>query len=457
MSLNSQDTIGALCTAPGGALSVIRLSGPDSLDIIKRVWFGNFDKISKNLRTLVFGHALAPDGETCLAVYMPAPASYTGEDVCELQFHGGRLSARHLLEAVLAAGARHADPGEFTRRAFINGKLDLTQAEAVCDLVTAKTDKAFKLAEKQLSGRLGNRIKDIRSIFVRLLSEFESRLDFPEEELDWLDSKSIISDLEHAGKSLEKLLASASYGVLCRDGVKMAIAGAPNAGKSSLLNALLGFERAIVTDIPGTTRDTLEESLSIRGIPVSVTDTAGLRENTTDTVEKIGIERSRGAIAASSIVLWLSDSTNNDDDEVKRMISEIPEYAKIIFCRSKSDISPSPAPRPATLSSDIPYITISALTGVGIDILADAISEAVTSNISESETDTETVIEVRHESHIATALAMTERAILEVELESWELAASAVRGAIFELGMITGETAAPDILDEIFSRFCIGK
>ena len=453
----TNDTIAALCTAPGGALSIIRLSGPQAFDTVKHVWFGNIRKLETNPRTLLFGHAPSPDGETCLAVFMPSPASYTGEDVCELQFHGGTVSAKRILSAVLANGARAAEPGEFTRRAFVNGKLDLTQAEAVCDIVAAKSERAFKLAQQRLSGALGKQIRSINEDMKHILADFESRLDFSEEDLDWMTQKEFTAIFNRITATLEKLVSTATYAALCRNGIPMAIAGPPNAGKSSLMNALLGFDRAIVTNIPGTTRDTLEESLTLRGIPLTMTDTAGLRAETADAIEHIGMERSRNAINTASIVLWMHDLENNknETDDIHKMLSEIPNGVNAVFVRNKCDTISTLPPRNDELPDSIPCVDISAVNGTGLEKLADEIENLIAKNTDEPSDGN--ALEARHESLAANALQEIRQALDEAQNEAWELAASCLRNALFSLGSITGETTTPDVLDEIFARFCIGK
>ena len=302
------DTIAALCTAPGGALNILRISGPDALRIGRQVWHGKNELGPAAARKMLLGKVCRGNdpasGEPCLAVFMPGPASYTGEDTVELHCHGGSFAPGRLLRELIGAGARMAEPGEFTKRAFLNGKMDLTQAEAVADLIAAKTESAARLAEKQLSGRLGDNIRQLRETLTHLLAEFESRLDFSEENLDWLPTEKCLAEMQNTADRLDRMIRSADDGSILRDGVKVVIAGRPNAGKSSLLNALLGFDRAIVTEIPGTTRDTLEEFVSFRNIPVRLTDTAGLHESVSDPVEQLGIQRSLDSLKGASCIFW---------------------------------------------------------------------------------------------------------------------------------------------------------
>lgn len=455
-----EDTIAAICTGAAGALTVIRISGPNSREIAVRVWKGRpID--GPSTRKMVLGRTSIPSqeaagipGEPCLCVYMQAPRSYTGEDVVELQCHGGHFSPAQLLDAVLKAGARHADPGEFTKRAFLNGKLDLTQAEAVADLISAQTEQAFHLAERQLSGILGERLRSCREPLLHVLAESESRLDFPEEELNWEPADVLCNTLISVRQILHTMLDSAAYGAIIREGVRVVIAGPPNVGKSSLMNRLLGYDRAIVTDIAGTTRDTLEESLSIHGIAIRLTDTAGLRDDAGDLVEGIGIKRSKSTLKQAEIVIWMLDASNPDSYQVQidQMRSELPNQVSSIVCWNKIDL----AEKPETLDSfGGNSVRLSLRTGEGVDDLADAIVRCVWHGQNPSES--EYAVSARHASLIESAAQALEEACVELRRESWELGAVCLRAAIADLGTITGETASPDVLDEIFSRFCIGK
>ena len=458
---SDRDTIAALCTAPGGALNILRISGPDALNVGTAVWHGRHELGSAPRRTMLLGKVCSrpgdpASGEPCLAVFMPGPASYTGEDTVELHCHGGAYAPRRLLGAVLAAGARSAEPGEFTKRAFLNGKMDLTQAEAVADLIAAKSDSAARLAEKQLAGRIRTEIDAFRGTVIRLLAEFESRLDFSEEDLDWEPPEKCIAELGTAAEAVRRLIRSAGRGTILRNGVSVVIAGKPNAGKSSLLNTLLGFDRAIVTEIPGTTRDTLEETVSLRDIPVRLTDTAGLREGSDDPVEKLGIRRSLDSLRDAVCIFWVLDASTAADAEeaAAHLRKNRPEKTGLIALWNKTDLPGSPSNLPDL--GDIPAIRISAKTGAGLAELLDRFAEMVWQNEPDRET-ADCEVSARHAELLETALSMLERATEEVRREAWELAAFSLREALTALGSITGETVSPDILDEIFSRFCIGK
>lgn len=445
----TDDTICAISTAPGGALAILRLSGPDSARIAENVWFSAGLPLHETRRVMRLGHALSEKGETCLAVFMPGPRSYTGEDVVELQCHGGDFAPERLLKALLANGARLAEPGEFTRRAFLNGKMDLTQAEAVLDLIQARTADAASLAERQLSGALGKKIRDAAKELPGVLAEIESRLDFPEEDLNWRTPEELIAQIAPVLDRIQSLLAGGRAGSIIRNGVRLVIAGAPNVGKSSLLNRILGYDRAIVTEIPGTTRDTVEENAVIRGIHFRLTDTAGVREDAADKVEAFGIERSRESLRSAEVVIWLLDLTRDHQEqlgEMEKLLAASGCHAKVIVCWNKKDLAATPGVHPCEISAE---------TGEGVEHLYDELARAVFENPGERES--ESAIAQRHEKLLREAQTQLEQAVPELLAEAWELAAVHIREAIYDLGTITGENASPDVLDEIFSRFCIGK
>ena len=453
--MKKNDTIAALCTAPGGALAIIRISGPDALAVSARVWTSRHPLSREVPRRLTFGFALRPDGargESCMAVFMPGPASYTGEDVVEIQCHGGEYAPKRMLEDIIREGARLAEPGEFTRRAFLNGKMDLTQAEAVADLISARSESAGRIAERQLSGALGNRIRACSRNLYHLLAEIESRLDFPEENLDWQPREELIRQFTEICGTLRQLLSTQESGAIFREGVKLVIAGAPNVGKSSLLNTLLGYDRAIVSSIPGTTRDTLRETATLRGVTVDLTDTAGIREHTADIIEGMGIERSRHTLARAGIVFWIFDAASAAEEDIRRMRSTVPEHAETVAVWNKTDLLPEPFRIPDT---GVPSVAVSAKTGEGIGALLDLFEQIVWKN--HDRTEPECAVSARHAKLLEDALASLEMTIRETEQEFYELAAANLRRAIESVATITGEAVSPDVLEDIFSRFCIGK
>ncbi len=469
---HENDTIAAVCTGTGGAVSIIRISGPRALDIVRSVWRGKRMPDPDCPRVMLYGRLVSGSedeagagkaGEPSLAVFMPGPRSFTGEDVAEIHCHGGSFAARRALRLALGAGARLAQNGEFTRRAFLNGKLDLTQAEGVLDLINAGSERAGLLAERQLNGAVGSLVREIRAEVVHLLSECESRLDFSEEDLDWMPPETFCKNVSALRKRAAELALTARAGNLIRDGVSLVIAGPPNAGKSSLLNRMLGYDRAIVTPIPGTTRDTLEESVSIGGIRFRVTDTAGLREaEQADPVEAMGMERSQQSLGAADIVLWLLDASAPAEtfpaqfDAMQRARSAV--RGKFIPCWNKMDeAAVTPDKLVENADPELVFEHISARTGDGLDRLFRRLEETAWDGLPAAAQSGAAAVSERHAALLEQAANHLDAASEDAARGSWELAGSSLRTAAELIGCITGETATPDILDEIFSRFCIGK
>ena len=452
--MNTVDTIAAVATAPGGAINIVRISGDNALAAAQQVWRGKSPLDKRNARKMLYG-LIGDPGEPSLAVYMPKPNSYTGEDVVELHCHGGNVAVRRTLEAILSQkGIRSAEPGEFTMRAFVNGKLDLAQAEAVGDLISAAGDASFNLALRQLEGNLSRSVNAVREILLMLAADCESRLDFPDEELEWDSKEILLNKLQEAQEQVQKLIDSGHAGVVLQQGVRITLAGKPNAGKSSLLNALLGIDRAIVSSIPGTTRDTLAERAVLRQIPVEITDTAGLRQSD-DEIEALGIERARLAMKQAQVVFYLLDSSAQDlEAEVlplKEFIADNNQH--LIAVWNKLDLS-SGQTMPDI--SGVPTVRISAQTGENLEDLLNAFEQAVWGD-SGNNADIAEAINVRHLAHLNEAAAAMAMAIPEILESNWELAAANLRLALVETGKIVGETVEPDLLEEIFGRFCIGK
>ena len=452
--MNTVDTIAAVATAPGGAIGIVRISGENALPAAQQVWRGRKSLCKANARMMLYG-LIGEPGEPALAVYMPNPHSYTGEDVVELHCHGGAVTIRRTLEAVLSQkNVRAAEPGEFTMRAFINGKLDLAQAEAVGDIITATGDATLNLALRQLAGNLSRSVNDIRETLLLLASDCESRLDFPDEELEFDDSSLLVERLNIARNALRELIASAHAGAVLRQGVRITLAGKPNAGKSSLLNALLGIDRAIVSSIPGTTRDTLAENAVLRNIPVEITDTAGLRESD-DEIEALGIQRAKAAMLQSQVVFYLLDASADD------LAGEIAEFERniksnkqeLIAVWNKIDLAPE---RDLPEIPDVPTVKISAATGENLNLLLDVFEKLVWQDDGNG-ADAPAAVNARHLSLLQSAEEALEPVAGEIESGNWELASVNLQIALTETGRIVGETAEPDLLDEIFSRFCIGK
>ena len=446
--MNTTDTIAAPASAISGAVAVIRISGERALPVAEAVWQGKAKlDAPENLRKMLLGKV---GNAPTLAVYMKAPRSYTGEDVVELQCHGGAAAAHAVMTAVLDAGCRLAEPGEFTFRAFVNGKMDLVQAEAVADLVRSGSDAARKVAENQLAGSLSEKLTSLYEAINDFRSECEARLDFPDEELEF--TSGIPDSIIRARKLLESLLQTYPAGAALREGVTIVLAGKPNSGKSSLLNLLAGRDRAIVSDIPGTTRDTIECDTQIRGIPVHLVDTAGMRESA-DKVEKLGIERSHRSIAAAQLVLWLLDMTAQDiDGEIAEMRRSAPADTTIAVW-NKLDLAEDK--KLPGLPTDLPCATISAKNGKNLEALFDAIMTKLFS------CKTPNIPETAINARAAGELGLAEKSLMEAnrhfDTGGFELAAAESAQAAHAVGRIIGKYADPDLLDSVFRNFCIGK
>ena len=454
-----QETIAALATPPGeGALAVIRMSGPGALVVADMVFRAANSPSAMEERKVAFGRIIDSHGEVIDEVLLTVvrnPRSYTGEDLVEISGHGGSLVASRVLAAVLEAGARMARPGEFTERAFLNGKLDLTQAEAVMDLISAGTPRAARSAAAQLEGRLGQEIQALRGELLECVAHLEAFIDFPEEGIDPESGVALRRRMEKILESLTNLLATADEGRLLREGITLALCGAPNAGKSSLLNRLLGAERAIVNEAPGTTRDTIEEKASLGGYPFRVIDTAGLRE-TVDAVEQEGVRRARQAAEQADLRLHLVDASLLSDAAT----IPAPLFDDEILVYNKRDLLADRATLPAG-------IVISCRTGEGIDRLIQTIISKVTGHSKEEEGEKgvhgETVqdgaaINARHQDCLKRAsLSLGAAMDLLGAGDPPELVAVELRSALGAVGEVVGEAGTEEILGKIFSSFCIGK
>jgi tRNA modification GTPase len=445
------DTIAAIATPLGeGGLAVIRLSGAKALEIADRSFRGAIAPSKAQSHTLHYG-AIHRDGkkvdEVMLAV-MRAPRTYTKEDVVEISCHGGLLPAKLVLDTLLEEGARLAQPGEFTKRAFLNGRIDLAQAEAVVDLIHSRTELALNAANEQLAGKLSQRINRLRDEMMIPLAHVEAHIDFPDEDISPDTKDQLVGNLQGAVEFMDELLATANEGQVLRRGIRAAIIGRPNAGKSSLLNELLGHDRAIVSPIPGTTRDTIEETANIRGIPVVFVDTAGLREGG-DQIEEEGIRRSRASLAKAELVLHVLDGSEALSPlDVKFLHESAPK--RRILIRNKIDL-------PLRLELKERMIDVSCVTGKGLENLKDKIKESVWSGEIKSEM-LEVMINSRHEDALKRAEAATAKAIEGLRSDqTLELVAMELRIAVNAIGEIVGKTSTEDLLDSIFSEFCIGK
>ena len=446
--MTDKDTIAAIATAAGrSGIGVVRVSGPRVEPIIKSM-------VGKPLapRQAVLADFLDARGEVLdqgLALFFPAPHSYTGEDVLELQGHGGPVVLRELLKRCLELGARVARPGEFTERAYLNDKLDLAQAESVADLIDAATAEAAKSALRSLHGAFSQRIEALTHAVIELRMLVEATLDFPDEEIDFLKQADAEGKLAAARAQLREVLAASQQGSLLRDGIHVVLAGQPNVGKSSLLNRLAGEELAIVTEIPGTTRDAIRQTINLEGIPAHVIDTAGLRESS-DPVEKIGIARTWALIEKADLVLLLVDATRGESAADQAILAQLPNALPRITVMNKIDlVGQAPA---LERVKDLTKVRLSAKTGAGVGELRQAILQAVGWRA-----DGEGLFMAR-ERHVQAL----ERAASHLESAgrqggTLELFAEELRLAQEAMGAITGEYTSEDLLGEIFSRFCIGK
>lgn len=455
------DTIAAIATAPGeGGIGIIRISGEKSLQvansIFKSVSGKNIEEY--NTRTLIYGHIVDNEKviDEVLVAFMKGPNSYTTEDVIEINCHGGFISVKKILELILSKGVRLADQGEFTKRAFLNGRIDLAQAEAIIDVINAKTDMAHTVAQSQLEGSLSKKIKDLRFNITEILAQITVSLDFPDEDVEQITYNTLKEKSINLQQEINKLYDTAESGKILRDGLKTVIVGKPNVGKSSLLNAILGENRAIVTDIPGTTRDVIEEFVNIKGIPLKIVDTAGIRE-TEDIVEKIGVEKSREFFSLADLSIVVLDSSRNLDPEDMDILESV-NANKTIVLLNKTDLDMAiDLNKVKEYVSEENIIEISALQNEGIEKIHEKIEEMVFAGTVRNSSDL-VVTNSRHKDALYKAKQAIEDALMAIDsympLDFIEVD---FKNIWDYLGYINGDTVTEDLLDTIFSNFCIGK
>lgn len=449
-----EDTIAAIATAYGeGGIGIIRISGEDSRDILRKIFTGKIES-----RRLSYGKIVDENEhiDEVLAVYMKGPKTYTGEDVVEINCHGSMVALRKTLALVLSKGARMAEPGEFTKRAFLNGRLDLSQAEAVIDVIKAKSDRSFDVAMSQLEGSLSKRIEKIRQALLDLLVEVTVNIDYPDEDIEIMTYDKARDCLCNIRNMIGELLATSGSGRMIREGIRIAIVGKPNVGKSSLMNCLLRESRAIVTEIPGTTRDTIEEAVSIRNLPVYLIDTAGIRD-TDDTVEKIGIEKTKEAFNNADYIIFVVDGSRLLTSEDEEIISYVRGRRALVLLNKRDLGAEVTVDVISEKLPDCDIIETALSKGEGLKEIEDNIESLVYGGqISQGESLM--VNNVRHidllkhaDSAVGDALSL-----LEI-MEPLDIVEIDIRNAYDFLGEIVGDTVSDEIINEVFARFCLGK
>ncbi len=457
--LTQFDTIAAISTPLGeGGISIVRLSGQDAVKIANKVFKGaNLAKVASH--TIHYGHVIDPETnkiiDECMATVMLAPKTFTRENIVEISCHGGIVVTNDILQLLLANGARMADPGEFTKRAFMNGRIDLTQAESVMDMVRAKTDRARQVAMNQLEGGLMTKIKAMRQDLLDTMAQEEVNIDYPEYDMDDMTGQEMKQKAISVSKKIDELLNTAQEGKIIRSGLATAIVGKPNVGKSSLLNYLTQDDKAIVTDVAGTTRDTLEEYVSVKGAALKLIDTAGIHE-TSDKVEKIGVERSKKAVDQADLVLLLLDSSRELEQEDRDLL-EFTKNKKRIIVLNKNDLGQKISPETIKKMTDSPVVVTSVLQKENLDQLENAIEKLFFKGI-ENSADQVLVTNQRQASLLVKAKQALAEVIKGVDDDMpLDLVQIDLTNAWNDLGEITGESAPDELITQLFSQFCLGK
>ncbi|TDX51772.1 tRNA uridine-5-carboxymethylaminomethyl(34) synthesis GTPase MnmE [Orenia marismortui] len=457
-----KDTIAAISTAIGeGGIGIIRVSGPESIQIVNNIFksikakdLADVDSYSAH-----YGHIVDTSGQVIdevITLVMKSPKTYTTEDIVEINCHGGMVALRKVLDLILQQGARLADPGEFTKRAFLNGRIDLAQAEAIIDLIRSQTETGLKVAVNQLEGGLSNKVKDIRQDLIKLLAHLEATIDFPEDEIEEFNSEELDGRIDGIIERVEGLLKTSQRGKILKEGIETAIIGRPNVGKSSLLNSLVREKRAIVTEVPGTTRDIIEEVINIDGIPVKIIDTAGIRE-TEDVVERIGVEKSEEFLNRADLVLLVLDGHQGITSEDQKLMEAIKDKDGVIIVNKLDLDSKLDFNKIEDILPGRPIVKTAAIENKGIDKLENVISTLVLDGEVKNEDQT-LITNMRHKN----ALDRAHQTLLDVKntfkmnLPN-DFITIDLRAALEAVGEITGDTIGEDIIDQIFADFCLGK
>ncbi|WP_346849164.1 tRNA uridine-5-carboxymethylaminomethyl(34) synthesis GTPase MnmE [uncultured Clostridium sp.] len=454
------DTIGAISTSIGeGGIAIVRISGDKAKDVVEKIFQAKNGQSIKDMKsyTMKYGYIIDENNnhiDEVIVSFMKGPRSFTAEDTIEINCHGGVVATNKVLEQVIKQGVRIAEPGEFTKRAFLNGRIDLSQAEAVIDIINAKTDLSMKSALMQSEGLISKEIRVLREKLLSTIAHIEATVDYPEDDLEEVTSEMAIRDLDIIKKEIKEFIETAEEGKILREGLSTVIVGKPNVGKSSLLNALTKENRAIVTDIPGTTRDVIEEYINISGIPIKIIDTAGIRE-TDDVVEKIGVERSRAKINDADLIILILDSSNELTEEDKEIINHI-SNKKYMILLNKSDLNSKITQKDLENINCTNIYSISAKTGEGIDEVRTAIKDIFFKG--EISTNNVIITNTRHKEALLRAYECIESAINTLNYTfAIDLASIDIRNAWTFLGEITGDSLEENIIDKIFKDFCLGK
>ena len=452
----------SISTAPGiGGIGIIRMSGEDTFNILDKIFIQKNKEKINNIKgySIKYGHIVDNKKivDEVLVSYFKAPKSYTKENMCEINSHGGNIVVKKILELCLKNGANLAEPGEFTKRAFLNGRIDLTQAESVIDVINAKSEREAKSGIKQLEGELSEKINNIKQKILDIMVNIEVSIDYPEyDDIEEVQNKQVLDVLNNVEKELNILVSSFENGKILKEGIRTAIIGKPNAGKSSLLNAILKEERAIVTEYEGTTRDTIEEFVTVNGVPLKLIDTAGIRE-ATDEVEKIGVSKSKKIAEEADLIIAIFDSSKKLTEDDKKILKIIKNKKSIIIL-NKIDLNKKIKKTDERLTSvSKKIIEISAIKNMGIEKLYDEISEMF--NLNEINVDNDILItNIRHKDLINKAIKNIQETKTTIKKQMpIDIVAIHIKDILEDLGSITGETISEDIINEIFSKFCLGK